>query len=133
MVEKEFEASIDQLNNVTAFVEEELEKVDCPMKVVMQIDVAVEEIFVNIAHYAYGEGKGNMTLGINATPNSVSLVFSDWGTPFNPLAKEDPDINQGAEDRTIGGLGIFMVKKTMNSVEYNYKDGQNVLSIIKEF
>lgn len=134
MAECEFDASVDQLENVTAFVEQELEKFNCTMKAVMQIDVAVEEIFVNIAHYAYGAGKGKMSLAVSqASANSVSIVFKDNGVPFDPLAKEDPDISRDAADREIGGLGIFMVKKTMDKVEYKYENGQNILTIEKSF
>ena len=133
MIEREFDASLDMLPTVTSFIEEELEKLDCPMKAVMQIDIAAEELFVNIARYAYGDKQGKMQLIISGTEKSVTLQFKDSGTPFNPLAKEDPDINMNAEDRQIGGLGIYMVKKSMDNVEYEYKDGQNILSITKNF
>lgn len=131
MAEREFAAKVEELDNVIAFVEEELEKLECPMKVVMQIDIAVEELFVNIAHYAYGEGSGNMQLSIQRCNGSVSISLKDNGTPFNPLEKGDPDINLGAEDRNIGGLGIFMVKKSMDKVEYKYENSQNILTITK--
>ena len=133
MKEREFPATTDALADVTAFVEEELEAMDCPLKTVMQINIAVEEIFVNIASYAYEGKEGTMKLGIRAEEDgSVLLRFADRGMPFDPLAKKDPDVTLSAEERDIGGLGIFMVKKTMDDVEYRYENGQNILKIRKK-
>ena len=127
MTEREFDASDAALQDVLGFVEEELEKMDCPMKTCMQITVAVEEIFINIAHYAYGDGHGTMTLGIASKQDGGALLqFTDSGMPFDPLAKKDPDITLSAEERQIGGLGIFMVKKTMDDVRYRYEDKKNI-------
>lgn len=100
----------------------------------MQIDVAVEELFVNIAQYAYAPGIGVATirLEIQEDPFVVVITFIDNGIPYNPLAKEDPDITLSAEERPIGGLGIYMVKKSMDEVSYEYKDGQNILRIKKQ-
>ncbi len=133
MKELYIEAKDENLNQVLAFVDEQLEAYDCPMKTQMQVDIAVEEIFVNIAHYAYEPSKGSATIRAEVTedPLSVSLTFVDNGTPYDPLAKEDPDITLTAEDRQIGGLGIFMVKKSMDDISYEYKDGQNILTIKK--
>jgi len=134
MIEREFIATIDELNNVSSFIEEELEKLFCPMKTVMQIQLAAEEIFVNIAQYAYKGSSGKMKLAIfSDSSNSVSLRFSDHGTKFDPLQKQDPDISLNVNDREIGGLGIFMVKKTMDKVEYTYESDQNILTITKNF
>ena len=132
MTERTFAATDENLNAVLGFVEEELEALDCPMKLVMQITVSVEELFVNIAHYAYPGGQGDMQLAIWDTDGVVSIRFSDHGIPFDPLAKADPDVTLSAEQRRIGGLGIYMVKKSMDSVHYVWEDGQNILTIAKK-
>lgn len=131
-VTREFEASLDQLQNVMDFVESELEIIGCSMKSVMQIDVAIEEIFVNIAHYAYAGNRGMMSLTISESDGFAYFEFKDSGIFFNPLDKADPDISQNAEDRKIGGLGIYMVKKTMDDVSYRYEDNQNILTLKKK-
>ncbi len=127
------EAKDENLDEVLDFVNEQLEALDCPMKTQISVDVAVEEIFVNISHYAYSPGMGSATIRteIVEDPLGVSLTFLDNGVPYDPLAKEDPDITLSAEDRQIGGLGIFMVKKSMDDVSYEYKDGHNILTIKK--
>ncbi len=131
----EIEAVVDNLDEVLQFVEARLDEKGCPPNVKVQIDIAVEEIFVNIASYAYHPGKGPATIGayVKDDPLSVELVFIDQGTPYDPLSKEDPDISLSADERGIGGLGIFMVKKSMDDVDYEYKDGKNILTIRKKF
>ncbi|MBR7039500.1 MAG: ATP-binding protein [Oscillospiraceae bacterium] len=125
-------AKLENLVDVTAFVESQLETLDLPMKTQMQIDLAVEEIFVNIANYAYSPEDGLAIIEVELTEDPrVIITFIDNGKPFDPLAKEDPDVTQTAEDRKVGGLGIFMVKKSMDDVSYEYKDGQNILRIEK--
>ena len=101
----------------------------------MQIALAVEEIFVNIANYAYNPGKGNATVRVEVEkdPLTVTITFIDGGVPYDPLKKDDPDVTLSAEERSIGGLGVFLVKKTMDDVSYEYKDGKNILSIKKQF
>lgn len=133
MKELTLDATVENISTVTAFVDEELEKIDCPMKAQMQIDIAIDEVFSNIAHYAYHPSGGSATVKIEVIeePMSVVITFIDGGTPYNPLEKEDPDITLSAEEREIGGLGIFMVKKSMDSIDYEYKDGQNILRIKK--
>lgn len=133
MKELTLDATVENISTVTAFVDEELEKIDCPMKAQMQIDIAIDELFSNIAHYAYHPPVGPATVKIEVIeePMSVVITFIDGGTPYNPLEKEDPDITLSAEEREIGGLGIFMVKKSMDSIDYEYKDGQNILRIKK--
>ena len=127
------EATVAHIDVVTDFVNEELEALDCPMKPQMQIDVAVEEIFVNIAHYAYAPDVGSVTVRVETAsePKRVTITFIDRGVPYDPLQKPDPDVTLSADDRPIGGLGIFMVKKSMDDIRYEYKDGQNVLTISK--
>ncbi len=126
-------AKTENLDTVIDFVNKHLEGVECPMKIQMQIDVAVEEIFVNIANYAYGTGEGPATVRINFDNQNkiVDITFIDNGVPYDPLAKEDPDITLSAQERQIGGLGIFMVKKSMDDVTYEYRDGHNILTLKK--
>ncbi len=131
-------ANTDNLNEVTAFVDAFLEEHGCPMKVQMQIDIAVEEIFVNIANYAYEAegGDAEIRIGMGKPDASeggreVFITFIDSGIPYDPLAKPDPDITLSAEDRPIGGLGIYMVKKSMSSVSYERKEDKNILTISK--
>ena len=133
MTEKLFDASDSVLQDVLSFVEEKLDEIHCPRKISMQIIVAVEEVFVNISHYAYIDGKGKMKLGISTNNGAVTLCFIDSGVPFNPLTKTDPDITLLAEERDIGGLGILMVKRTMDELNYENKDGKNVLTLVKKY
>jgi len=133
MIEKIFAAEDASLESAMAFLEEEMEKAEVPMKASMQMSVALEELFVNVAHYAYPGRKGDVKMGVSIENNLITLSLKDSGIPFDPTGKEDPDITLKAEDRSIGGLGIFMVKKTMNTVDYEYKDGMNILTITKSF
>lgn len=134
MKEMDIEAKVENLDTVIAFVDEQLEQYDCSMKLQMQIDIAVEEIFVNIAHYAYNPEVGPATIRveIEKEPLTVVMTFIDRGVPYDPLAKEDPDVTLKAQDRQIGGLGIFMVKKSMDDIAYEYKDGHNILTMKKQ-
>jgi anti-sigma regulatory factor (Ser/Thr protein kinase) len=134
MMTKAFPAKIGALSDVLGFVDQTLESCECPMKIQTAICVAIEEVFVNVAHYAYGDGEGDMTLGIGFDAGSRTLTFrmTDKGTPFDPLQKPDPDITLSAEEREIGGLGIFITKKTMDTVTYAYENGENILTMIKK-
>jgi amino acid adenylation domain-containing protein len=129
--ELKLEAISENLDRVLDFVNAELEKMDCPLKTQMQIDVAIEEIFINIARYAYNPETGLAVIRIRTSPNEIRLEFEDSGVPYNPLGKDDPDIGAPAEDRPIGGLGVFMVKKIMDTVEYRYEGSSNLLSLRK--
>ena len=125
-------AQTERLPEVLAFVEEQLEEAGCPMKAQMQISVATEEVYVNIASYAYAPGSGMATIRLELTQEpAVVLTFIDSGVAFNPLEKEDPNVNLPAEERQIGGLGIFMTKKTMDEVRYERAGDRNVLTLIK--
>ena len=125
-------ARLDRLDEVLVFVDGILEELECPPKIQMQLDVAVEELYVNIARYAYAPGTGPTTLRVESKEGPVvAITFISSGIPFDPLAKPDPDITLSAEQRQIGGLGIYMVKKSMDDVQYQYQDGQNVLTIVK--
>ncbi len=127
------DAITENVTTVTEFVDTFLEEHDCNMKAQIQIDVAIDEIFSNIVNYAYeGVGKATIDFGIDEDTRTVSITFSDSGIPYNPLKKDDPDITLSIKDREIGGLGIFMVKKTMDSMDYEYSNGQNVLRITKQ-
>ena len=129
------DATTDNLTEVLAFTEEVIEELGCPMKAQMQITVAVEEIFVNIANYAYGDETGEATVRIDRTEEKegVAVVFTDGGMPFDPLEKADPDVSLPADERQIGGLGIYMVKKSMDDIRYRYIDGKNELTLVKYF
>ena len=133
MRELNIEALVENLDQVLAFVDDEIDKLECSVKIHTQIDVAVEELFVNIAHYAYKPDTGPATVRVEVEkdPPAISITFIDHGIPYDPLAKDDPDISLSAEDREIGGLGIFMVKKSMDDVIYEYRDGHNILTLKK--
>ena len=133
MKELTIEAKIENIEAVTDFVNEQLEALDCPMKAQMQIDIAIDELFGNIAHYAYNPeiGKATVRVEVIEDPLAVTITFIDNGVPYDPLAKADPDTTLSAEEREIGGLGIYMVKKSMDDITYEYKDGQNILAIKK--
>ena len=134
MKELTIDAKTENLDEVLAFLEKELSAHDCPIKTQVQLQVAAEEIFVNVANYAYGSDTGKVTVSIDfAEDEETEISFTDKGMPFNPLEKEDPDVTLSVEERPIGGLGIYMVKKTMDSVEYEYRGGNNVLRIRKQF
>lgn len=127
------EASIENLDAVQAFIEEELDKTDCPMKARYQISVAVEEIFVNIASYAYAPENGTADISVSVGGEHVTaeIVFSDRGKPFDPTAKKDADTSPEALLERVGGLGILMTKKLMDGVTYSRVDGKNVLTVRK--
>ncbi|MBO4216803.1 MAG: ATP-binding protein [Clostridia bacterium] len=131
--EIELDATVDNLQKVLDFVGSRLGAFTVSPKAQMQTDIAVEEIFVNIAHYAYGrnEGKAKVRVEVSGDPPTAYITFTDRGIPYDPLKKEDPDVTLSAEERKIGGLGIFMTKKIMDGVSYEYKNGQNVLTLKK--
>jgi anti-sigma regulatory factor (Ser/Thr protein kinase) len=124
-------AVTEKLDEVTAFIDAFLEEHNCPLKIQMQIDLCLEEIFVNIAHYAYPDSPGDAEILISEEGGIVTITLIDSGIPYDPLKKQDPDITLDAEQRQIGGLGIFLVKKNMDSVSYHYEDGKNVFSMKK--
>ena len=133
MKELNIVATVENIGVVTDFVNEQLEALDCPMKAQMQIDIAIDEIFSNIAHYAYDPkvGKATVRVEVAEEPLSVIITFIDGGVPYDPLTAADPDTTLSAEDRALGGLGIFMVKKSMDEITYRYENGSNILSIRK--
>ena len=133
MKELTIAATVENINTVTDFVGEQLEAYDCPMKAQIQINIAIDELFSNIAHYAYNPETGDATVRVEVVedPMAVVITFIDKGVPYDPLKQADPNTTLSAEEREIGGLGIFMVKKTMDDITYEYKDGQNILKIKK--
>lgn len=134
MKELIMDAAIENITQAIDFVNEELRASACPERVRVQIDIAVDELLSNIAHYAYhpDAGLAIIRVEVNKEPLSVVISFIDNGKPYDPLEKEDPDITLSMEEREIGGLGIYMVKKSMDEVSYEYKDGQNILRIKKK-
>ncbi len=127
-------ALTEELDTVLQFVQNELDQMECAPKICNQIAIAVEEIFVNIAHYAYRPDVGDATIRCQvstAQPPKITIEFLDSGKPYDPLKKADPDTTLSADERDIGGLGIFMVKRLMDDVTYEYKDGKNILTIQK--
>ena len=134
MMNRTFPAKAESLSDVLDFVGHMLESFDCSMKIQTAICVAIEEIFINVAYYAYPEGVGDVTLQIGFEEGSRTITFrmADKGLPFDPLKKPDPDITLSAEDREIGGLGILIAKKTMDSITYAYENGENILTMVKK-
>ena len=126
------DAEVDRLDDVTGFIDSFLEENDFPMKAQMQLDLAVEEIFVNIANYAYGDSVGTAEISIENNDGEIIIEFRDSGVPYNPLEKDDPDITLSADEREIGGLGIFLTKKNTDSVSYRYENSQNIFTMTKK-
>lgn len=129
------DALIENVVPLTEVVDGMLESMDCPMKVQAQVDIAIDEVFSNIANYAYAPDTGITVVRIETCrePASITLTFKDWGVRYNPLEKKDPDVTLGLEEREIGGLGIFMVKKSMDKMFYRRRGRQNVLTVHKKF
>ena len=125
------EADNKKLDDVIAFLESYLERIGCPIKLQMQLSLAVEEIFVNIANYAYAPGSGFADIKLSCEGDKLSIVFEDSGVPYNPLQKADPNIKLSAEERQIGGLGIFMTKKITDDIVYRHEGGKNILKLVK--
>lgn len=126
-------AEKDRLDEVLSFVNEEIDAAGSDVKPRRQINMAVEEIFLNVSSYAYEDGDGDVEISIDIEEASgiMSIVFEDQGMPFDPLSKEDPDIHQPGRERRPGGLGIMMVKKTMDEMHYEYRDKKNILTLKK--
>lgn len=128
--EIELDARTENLDELLMTLQGCMEKAGCPQDKQTSLEICVEEIFVNIAHYAYErEGCGKAYITAQTEPNRISVCLRDKGMPYNPLEKEDPDTSLSAEERPIGGLGIFMVKTMMDEVSYEYKEGFNCLTM----
>ena len=133
MKELNLTACDETLYTVLDEIKAHLNSLNCPEEVMTPILISAEEIYVNIAHYAYGgkPGMAKVNIDVCPDPGMCRLVFRDKGIPYNPLEKEDPDTSLSADERKIGGLGIYFVKEMMDKVEYEYKDGCNILTIEK--
>ena len=134
MLEREFIAKIDELPNVISFIESELEKLNFNLKIITQFNLVVEELFVNIANYAYNEkeiGKCKISIDYDKEKQEVKITIEDDGIKFNPLEKEDPNFDIPEEEIQIGGLGIYLVKNNMDNIEYKYEDNKNILILSK--
>ena len=133
MKELTIEATPENVDKVIEFIDGMLEEYGCGIREQTAIDVAVDELFSNIAHYAYNPDTGFATVKVDVVrePLAVEITFVDNGVPYDPLAKVDPDISQSVKDRPIGGMGILIVKKSMDAVGYEYRDGKNILTIKK--
>lgn len=128
------DANVENITIITEFIDSILEEYECGMKTKAQIDIAVDELAGNVAQYAYISDKGDITVRIEITdeiPKSAVITFIDSGIPYDPIERSNPVTNLPAEEREIGGLGIYIVKKTMDDMKYEYKDGQNILVIRK--
>lgn len=132
MVSKTFKATDRELQSASDFLEAQAELLEFSPKASMQILMALEELFVNVCHYAYDESSpGDITINVETEDNKLSVTLIDDGPMYNPLLKEDPDTTLDASDRPIGGLGIFLVKKTMDETSYRYENNQNIFTFVK--
>lgn len=133
IIEKTFPADTAVLDDVLSFTEDQLERASCPPSLTMSLTMAIEEMFVNVAHYAYPDGGGNVQLAIAFAPDSHVITFrlTDSGIPFDPLAQPAPDLSIPAEKRPIGGLGIYIMLKVMDAVQYERIEGHNILTMQK--
>ena len=133
MTELTLKAALENIPQVTAFIDQLLEDNGCSLKAQMQIDVAIDELFSNIARYAYGNKAGDATVQFDYDPakRMAVITFVDCGAPFDPLGKRDPDVSLSAAERAVGGLGIYLVKKTMDDLKYRYENGRNILTLYK--
>lgn len=132
MEQLEVKAKMENYKMCVAFIEEQLDKADFDNKTKMKIITASEEIIVNVMTYAYSGGEGDLVIVFDDGVDSIRITFSDNGKPFNPFDEPEKDISLSAEERNIGGMGILMIKNLMDDVRYEYKDNQNVLTIMKK-
>ena len=126
------DATIENITVVTEYIDEILESVGCSLEVQYMIDIAVDELFCNIAKYAYKDGIGKATVKIDINENMAVITFIDNGIPYNPLLREVPDLDLTVEERNPGGVGIHIVKNSMDDVRYEYVNNQNILTIYKK-
>ncbi|MCI1721880.1 MAG: ATP-binding protein [Lachnospiraceae bacterium] len=129
------DATVENMDEVMDFIRGSFQEAGCPKQVIMATLVATEEMYVNVAHYAYAPETGSVTVccETNANEKYGTITLTDSGMPFNPLAKEDANIMLSAEEREIGGLGILMVKRIMDEVAYSYEGGKNCFTMTKKF
>jgi len=127
------EATIENISVITNFVNDELDKYNCPEKEKIKVDIVIDELVTNVSKYAYGEETGMITVQIEMAENNICMAFIDSGIPYNPLERAEPDVTLSVDDRPIGGLGIYLVKKLMDDITYEYADGKNILKIKKYY
>ena len=134
MLEITVNASVNEIRTATEFVNRQLKEIGCSEWFRIQVDIAVDEILGNIARFAYGRNTGSATVRFDTEndPRNIVLTFIDRGKPYDPLTAAVPDISLPAKERSIGGLGLFMVRKIMDDVSYSYRDGQNILTVRKK-
>lgn len=133
MLELTLPAVLESIPRAIGFIDQRLEEAGCGVKAQMQIDLAMDELLANIVHYAYAPGTGDMTVRFEFLEESgqAAITLVDGGRPFDPLQQDDPDVTLSIEERPIGGLGIYLVRKTMDEMRYEFRDGRNVLTILK--
>ncbi len=123
---------VQEVPRLNVFVDEVCEDMGCDMETTMRMNLAIEEAVVNVIDYAYPSGTvGSVDINVTVYDNHMEFVISDSGTPFDPTKKEDVDISLPVEERRIGGLGIHLVRQLMDKINYERKDGRNVLTLIK--
>lgn len=134
MTELTVEAILENLDTVTEFINAQLEQAGCGTKIIMQTDLAVEEIYVNVAHYAYHPDIGETTIrcAVGGDPIQIEISIVDSGKPYNPLENQEPDVTADVKERQIGGLGVFLAQKVMDNISYEFKEGKNILTIYKK-
>ncbi|MDR1250162.1 MAG: ATP-binding protein [Treponema sp.] len=125
-------AELDNLDQLLEWTETILEDYSCPARIAQQLAVATEEIFVNIARYAYAERTGDVTVRIGRAGDVLAAQFEDGGIPFDPLDWPNPKTTGSIEERSIGGRGIFLVKKLSDRVAYRRFEDKNLLTIFKK-
>ena len=124
---------VQEVPQLAAFIEEVCESNGVDMMTTMQMNLALEEAVVNVMNYAYPEGtKGYVDISVQTDSSGLTFVISDSGKPFDPTTREEVDTSLPAEQREIGGLGIFLVRKMMDDIKYEYKDGHNILTLRKK-
>lgn len=126
-----FPATDGALDDINEWIETMLEEADCSPRSSMQVQLCLEEVFVNIAHYAYGDATGEAEVWAGVENGKLTMTFADRGLPFDPLAHEDPDVAHIEQKETEGGLGIYLVKQMMDEVTYRYEEGKNILTMVK--
>lgn len=123
---------VQEVPRLNVFVDEVCEDMGCDMETTMRMNLAIEEAVVNVIDYAYPSGTvGSIDINVTIYDNHMEFVISDSGTPFDPTKKEDVDISLPVEERRIGGLGIHLVRQLMDKINYERKDGRNILTLIK--
>ncbi len=127
------DSTTDNLSSVMGFINSELDELGCPERIRAQIKLAIDELFGNICFYAYDSAPGPVTITLESEsdPPAVIISLTDRGKPYNPLEADEPDLELSGEDRPIGGLGIFLVQSTMDDLNYEYKENQNMVTLKK--